>query len=210
MRPASRRPQAGHLSTYLMPWLAGAAIVGGLGGAYFKTDPVLAAVVTAAAAFGGYVLLEAAWGMYSDYAMARKASERVAAWVPGGEAGLALQARVRLLSGSESEIHGERDFAGSIENFTSLGIDVTGRRLALGSGEDITEVAPGQIRRWRRAEGQSAPARRLFVLELAAPVPRSGAPVERIEVTVRSPADAAALDGALRRALGEAATATGG
>jgi hypothetical protein len=194
--------QAGHITTELVPMLAGAAGVGAVIGFIIGVDAVKAAAIAVAVAFVGFLVLSAAYGIYSDFASARGGRRRIEKWLPAG--GLARKAAIRFFDGSESEIHGVRGFGGVIDGYNMLGIDVAGGRVALADGDRLKVVERGQIRSWRRSR-KLADAH--FVIELVTPKPAADhlTPVLRIEVNVPADVGADRLDDAMRRALGEPA-----
>jgi hypothetical protein len=196
--------QAGHVTTELVPLLAGAAGIGAVIGLILNVDAGAAAGIAVVVALVGFLVLSAAHGMYSDYAAARQARRRMEEWITAGSAGLALRAAIRYLDGNESEIHGERGFGGLIDGYTMLGIDVSRSRVGLADGDRLKVFERSQIRSWRRKR-QLADA--CFVIELVTPKPAADhlTPVNRIEVSVPADVGADRLEDAMRSALGEPA-----
>lgn len=201
--------QAGHVTTELVPLLAGAAGIGAILGFILNVDAGAAAGIAVIVAFVGFLAFGAVHGVYSDYAAARRARRRMEEWVPAGSAGLALRAAIRYVDGSESEIHGEHRFGGLIDGYTVLGIDVSRSRVGLGDGDRLKVLERSQIRSWRRKR-QLPDA--CFVIELVTPKPAADhlTPVNRIEVSVPADVGADRLEDAMRRALGEPTQAAGG
>lgn len=204
------RSQSGHLSTYLLPWIAGAGVAGAIAGTLLGGDPAVCAVVSGAAALCGYIGLSVLAGMLAVRRDAAAAREAVRAWVAARRPGaLALDATCRLVDGYVTDgLSWERTFGGVITRYTALGLDAAGGLAVLARDAKLDEIVLKDARSWRRSSDPPGEAHRLsgplFVLEL----PPSGAwkaagagPVSRLEILAR-PADVAALEESLHRALG--------